>query len=217
MKESKLLCKYCNKECSKYGLKNHQSRCNFNPNKDAESAIWRKAMKEKKGKNQWTKAKETGVPYVLSDETRNKISNASKGRTHTHETRKKISIKRKKYLEDNPDKVPYLINHFSNGPSYAERYWQGILDAHNINYIAEHRVSLYSLDFAIPEKKIDLEIDGDQHYLDNRIVESDKRRTDFLQSEGWTVIRIKWSEYQSLNKSAKEQYVNNVIAQLTGP
>ncbi len=46
------------------------------------------------------------------------------------------------------------------------------------------------LDFAILNEKIDLEIDGDQHYLDDRIAESDKRRDAFM-------ARARLGSYQS--------------------
>src|SRR3546814_4629172 len=49
---------------------------------------------------------------------------------------------------------------------------------------------IYSLDFAIIPSKIDLEIDGEQHYVDQRIVDSDKRRTEYLESLGWKTIRV---------------------------
>ena len=67
------------------------------------------------------------------------------------------------------------------------------------------------MDFCILDKKIDIEIDGDQHYLDNRIVESDKRRNKYLDELGWDIIRVKWSEYKSLSREDKEKYIENLI------
>lgn len=216
-----LKCQYCSNEYSKYGIKRHENSCVKNPNLEEikKTDPWHLAMNAKKGsgQNQWTKAKKTGQPYILSEESRKRMSKASSGRKHTDETKQLISKKRKEFLEQNPDMVPYKLNHYSKGQSYAEVYWQGILDSNGINYIAEYGISLYSLDFAIVDKKIDLEIDGDQHYLDERIVESDKRRTEYLESEGWTVIRIKWSDYQKLERNKKEQYVNNILEQIMGP
>jgi len=205
-----LTCHHCNKICkNNNSWRNHVRCCPKNPNRN-----YKNGMLGRSGGNQYTKAKETGIPYIISDETRQKWSEKGKSRTHTEETKKKISIKRRKYLEENPDKVPYLLNHYSKGKSYAEQYWQDILDKHCIEYVAEYRMSVYSLDFAIPDKKIDLEIDGNQHYQDNRIIESDKRRNNFLESKGWTVIRVNWSQYQSLDRPEKEQYVNNIVSHL---
>jgi len=53
--------------------------------------------------NQWTKAKETGIPYLIKDETRNKLSDASKKQKHSEETKDKISKSIRKAIERNPD------------------------------------------------------------------------------------------------------------------
>lgn len=73
-------CKFCGKEFGR-GTKFHERYCKENPNRES-------------GSNQHTKAKETGIPYEVSDETKEKISKASTGRKHTKETKKKISEKR---------------------------------------------------------------------------------------------------------------------------
>lgn len=210
------ICKYCKNEYTKYGIKNHESRCKKNPDRLEAAEKWLRSMRNKKPANQWIKAKETGVPYVLTKEARKRISNASMGRKHSEKTKKKISEKRKEYLRKNPDKVPYRLNHYSRGPSYAEEYWKGILDANELDYVQEYRIGLYSLDFAFVDNKIDLEIDGDQHYLDERIIKSDKRRTEWLTEKGWTVIRISWSEYQRLSKNERIKFVNNILSRIMG-
>jgi len=205
------ICQYCNSERkNKNSLAQHEIRCKSNPERIEPSY----GMLGKKGNNQWGKAKENGEEYILSDETRKKMSVASTGRKHSDETKKNLSKIRKQFLTENPEMVPYKLNHYSNGPSYAEVYWKGILDSHKVDYIEQHPVSLYSLDFAILESKIDLEIDGDQHYLDKRVIESDKRRTKYLSDRGWTVIRIKWSDYQKLDRKEKEEYIKNIIEKL---
>ena len=45
-------------------------------------------------------------------------------RIHSNETKEKISISRKKYLSEHPDQVPYLLNHYSKGESYPEKYFE---------------------------------------------------------------------------------------------
>lgn len=60
--------------------------------------------------------------------------------------------------------------------------------------------------------KIDLEIDGDQHHLDPRIVESDERRNAYLTGLGWKIIRIRWSDYQKLID--KKTFVEYILTQL---
>jgi len=173
---------------------------------------WYAAMHARKGKgtNQFTKAKELG--HDPPDAWNKGKEGTFKGRSHTEETKNKIRDKRLKFLEENPDKVPYKLNHYSKGKSYAEQYWKIILESHNIEFIEEYPIGLYSLDFAIVDKKVDLEIDGDQHHLDKRIVESDKRRDSYLECNGWSVIRIKWSDYKKICN--KKDYINEIIEKI---
>ena len=135
------------------------------------------------------------------------------GRIVSQETKDKISKSRKEYLRNNPDKVPYLLNH-SSKESYPEKYFTEVFKNEGIDVIKSYRIGLYELDFSIPEKKIDIEIDGSQHYLDTKIVESDKRRNDFLKENGWDVIRINWSEYKKLNTEDRIDYISNLKLRL---
>ena len=50
----------------------------------------------------------------------------------------------------------------------------------------------YIVDFACPEKKIIVEIDGSQHGR-GQIAEADRKRTQKLESLGWTVLRF-WND-----------------------
>lgn len=146
-----------------------------------------------------------------------KISQRKNPRKHTEETKKKLSEIRKKYLSENPDKVPYLLNH-SSGESYPEKYFNKVFKNEGIEVERYIRLGLYELDFSIPDKKIDIEIDGNQHYYDEKIIESDKRRTEFLENDGWDIIRINWSEYQKMNFGEKNKFIielKNYINSLT--
>jgi hypothetical protein len=99
-----LLCEYCNKECkNENSLRNHQRLCKHNldrvipPKTDA----WYQAMSLKRGSgsNQWVKAQQNGIVHILSDETRKKLSEASKKQTWTEERRQAHSIVMKKAVE----------------------------------------------------------------------------------------------------------------------
>lgn len=174
------------------------------------------AKRRGNGTNQFTKAKELGLPLpVDSLEMREHKSRCSRSFRHTEETKKRISESKRKYLQENPDQVPYRLNHSSKGRSYPEEYWKIILDTNDVKYEEEFPVGIYSLDFAIPESKIDLEIDGEQHYVDPRIVESDARRTEYLTSLGWTIIRVRWSEFKRLKD--KKAFVKDIISKLERP
>lgn len=173
-------------------------------------------MTKRKGGNQYTKAKKLGLPKPeLSKESRKKIGIASKNRPKSEETKKKLSEARIKFLRENPDKVPYKMNHYSKGRSYAEEYWKTVLDSYDMDYVEQYQFSSYSFDFAFPDKKIDLEIDGDQHYLDERIVASDKRRNAYVAEHGWKTIRVKWSDFQKLTN--KREYIAGILSQIMDP
>lgn len=138
-----------------------------------------------------------------------KIENGKISRPHSQETKDKLSHIRKKYLLENPDKVPYLLNH-SSKESYPEKYFTELFEKENINVVKHYRIGLYQLDFCILDKKIDIEIDGNQHYTDPKIVESDIKRTYYLESNGWDVIRINWSEYSKMSFDDRSIYIDNI-------
>ena len=175
---------------------------------------WYDAMAKRRGKgtNQFTKAKEEGRQISTSEETRKKISKTSKGRKVSAETRERISKSMKKFIKENPDKVPYILNHKSKGPSYPEIIWKGILISRGICFEEQFKQGSYSLDFALLDKKIDLEIDGEQHYTDERIVLHDQKRTEYLSSIGWKVIRVRWSQFCSLSHIEKENFILKLIS-----
>lgn len=183
------------------------------------SEAWYAAMRAKRGttaRNQYSKADELGLPKPeISDETREKMSSASKGRKHSEETKQKISQRRIDFLRENPDMVPYKLNHYSKGRSYPEEYWKAVLDTNGILYTEQYQVGPYQLDFAIVNNltvKIDLEIDGEQHHLDERVVASDKRRNEYLENLGWKIVRVRWSEYQKLVD--KKTFIEYIIQEI---
>lgn len=133
----------------------------------------------------------------------------------SQETRRKISIARTAYLVKNPDKVPYRLNHKSKGPSYPEKYFMRVFAEENIPLEYHLRVGIYELDFYHKESMFCLEIDGEQHYTDARIVESDKRRTEFLKNLGWVVCRIRWQAYQKLTDAGKHDVVTAIRNAIT--
>lgn len=142
------------------------------------------------------------------------LSLAGKKRTHSEETKNKISVIRKKFLEENPDKIPYKLNHKSNGESYPEKYFREWLEKENISFEQEYQFKLYSFDFLI-DGRIDLEIDGDQHILDERIKDHDKKRDKITTDNGYLVKRILWSEYKRLSEIEQVEFLQNLKQFLT--
>lgn len=129
---------------------------------------------------------------------------------HTEETKKKMSINRKQYLKDHPEMVPYKLNHYSKKDSYPETYFIELFKKESIDLKHHKDILCYELDFYNLENKIYFEIDGEQHYVDKRIVESDIRRNKALFEEGWIGARIRWSTYQKLDTIQKHEIVNRL-------
>ena len=90
--------------------------------------------------------------------------------------------------------------------SYAEEYFNKIfLDAE-----VQYRVDRYILDYAWKDKKVYIEVDGEQHYTEKGI-EHDKIRTEYLKNIGWTCIkRIRWIEFQKLTLKEKEEFIKEI-------
>lgn len=217
--EESYICKFCGKVCKNANsLRNHERLCKANP--EHQESSWIKFNHER---GAWNKGltKETDERLKKSSETLSngyksgRLINANKGTHHTETEKKNLSEKRKQFLKENPDKVPYLLNHHSKGDSYPEKYFKEVFDSEKIEYKQNFYQSGYFLDFAWPEKKLYLEIDGEQHYVDKHIVEHDKIRTEVLINEGWTCIeRIRWSEYQKLSDDDKKNYLKMVFTKL---
>jgi len=209
----KYKCDRCDREFDKRNaLNGHKKSCG-KPKKD-------KKKKDKKIKCKYCNIVELN-PFKLGahiihckenpdyEIIKKKINDGKIGRKPSDETKKKISESRKKYLLENPDKVPYLLNH-SSKESYPEKYFSEVFINEGIEVQRYFRIGLYELDFCVIDKKIDIEIDGDQHYLDKKIVESDKKRNEFLEEKGWEVIRIRWSEYQKMNDVSKRNLIEEI-------
>ena len=168
MKENNFICNYCNKYFeSGQKLGGHKSNCKFDPN------------------------------FLIKQQIkRDKLSKINKGKQLSKEHKDKISKSRKQYLINNPDQVPYLLNH-SSKISYPEQTMIKYLNEYNVKgWIHQMQFSIYQLDFAFPEYKLCVEIDGSTHLLKN-VIEIDKRRDKFLNIEGWRVLRITAKEIKN--------------------
>jgi very-short-patch-repair endonuclease len=109
---------------------------------------------------------------------------------HSEATKQKMSKTRIKYLKENPDKVPYKINH-SSKKSWPEEIFERALNRQNIiNWVRNYMNGVYEYDFAFPLQKIDVEIDGTTHNL-LKVQKIDFRRDEWSKQQGWKVIRFK--------------------------
>lgn len=148
--------------------------------------------------------------YISLDRTRKDSMKSSarkrKGKPLSEETKRKISESRKRWITENPDKSPYIVSHKSRGETYPEKYFREWLEKENIPFQQEYRFKLYAFDFLVNER-VDLEIDGDQHKNDKRIIEHDIKRDAKSKDAGFIVYRIMWSNYKKLNQEERETFL----------
>lgn len=203
------ICKYCGKECKNANsLRNHERLCKSNPNRQESPFV---KYNKTKG-DVWNKGltKETNDSLRRAGETLKKhwekFGNPNKGKPMSDEQKKKISISRSKFLKENPDKIPYLLNH-SSKISYPEQYFIELFSLENIDLQYHKQIGLYQLDFYNEAKKLYLEIDGEQHYQE-RSIERDEKRTRNLFSKGWKLImRIRWAEWKTYSEIEKKKVI----------
>lgn len=203
------ICKYCGKECKNANsLRTHERFCKSNLNRQESPFV---KYNKTKG-DVWNKGltKDTNDSLKRAGETLKKrweiYGNPNKGKSMSDEQKKKISISRSKFLKENPDKIPYLLNH-SSKISYPEQYFIELFDRENIDLQYHKQVGLYQLDFYNEDKKLYLEIDGEQHYQEKSI-ERDEKRTQNLSSKGWELImRIRWAEWKTYSEIEKKRVI----------
>lgn len=117
-------------------------------------------------------------------------------KSKTPEELKKISESRKKYLLENPDKHPWKNkDKFKSKPC---EYLKNILKSKNINFLEEYNPissNSYSIDIAFPDIKVGIEINGNQHYNnDKTLKEYYQERHDKIENEGWLLYEIHYSK-----------------------
>lgn len=89
-------------------MRNHIRLCKLNPCYIApkpKSQTWYDSMSARKGRgtNQFTKAKQTGIPYIIKESTRKKISEVSKKQIWSEERRALHSTIMKNAVKTHPD------------------------------------------------------------------------------------------------------------------
>lgn len=129
---------------------------------------------------------------------------------HTEETRRLLSLKQSEYLKNNPEKHPWKINRFKSKPC---EIFKEFLRKNNIEFIEEFTDPIwnhnYSADVAILNKKIIVEINGNQHYNSNgTLKEYYQIRHNIIENSGWIVFEVHYSECY-INECL-EKILNNI-------
>lgn len=194
-------CKFCSSNRpSKKSLVHHQRTCVKNPDRKMHTRT-----------NQFVKAKQLGLPRPVGKKT-----NGWLGRKHSEETKSLLRKRQQDYLQANPHMSPWVHSHYSKRKSYAQMYWENLLTERGVNFQDECILSKYRLDIYIESAKFNLEIDGEQHYIDGKLRPSDVRRDEYTRSQGIITRRIRWSQYKKMSLTEKEKCVNDVLELING-
>lgn len=119
-------------------------------------------------------------------------------RKHSEETKKKLSSAKKLWCSKNPEKHNWRKHDkFKSVPCEKLKDW---LKSKGIQYVEEfmplfEKGRYYSIDIAFPDKKIGIEINGNQHYEnDGSLKKYYKERHDIIEAEGWKLYELHYSE-----------------------
>jgi transposase len=133
-------------------------------------------------------------------------------RSHNNETKKLLSIKRKEYLKNNPDKRWQTKESHKSIPCEKVK---DLLKSNNIDFIPEfqpllHKNRYFSVDIAFPNKKIGVEINGRQHYDSNgNLLPYYQSRHDLIENDGWKLYEIPYNT--AFNNEYMLSIVNKIL------
>jgi very-short-patch-repair endonuclease len=109
----------------------------------------------------------------------------------SQETRKKISMARRRYLLEHPEINPYYLKSKNGNLSYYEKaIFEKLKELRVDGFKMNCRSGIYYYDIAFPEFKVDIELDGNTHNSEKRL-KRDRERDEWTISRGWRVLRIR--------------------------
>lgn len=116
--------------------------------------------------------------------------------TVTEDTKRILSTKRKKYLNENPEKHPWKReNKQASVPCNNVKEY---LSSRNIQFIEEFTPlsdRAFSIDIVFPHIKTGIEINGNQHYdASGKLKPYYQERHDLIESAGWKLIEVHYSQ-----------------------
>jgi hypothetical protein len=135
-----------------------------------------------------------------------------KNRKHSKETKKIISEKRKIWLKENPEKHPWKNNKkFLSKP--CEKVKKDLIK-YNISFEEELQPlkdRFYSIDIAIVDKGIGLEINGNQHYNNDKTLKDYyQKRKELIEEKGWKLYDIHYT------KVYDDNFIKELVKKIKG-
>jgi len=154
-----------------------------------------------------------GLEYRKTCGDKNCIKKLNINKKHTEETKSQISKKLIESHKKGEHSGWDFINKDLNRRSYPEKWFiKNVLEKYSFyyKYTIEEKFPFgkYWLDFAIIDMKIDIEIDGQQHFRTIDAIEHDKERDEFVLSKDWKVYRIAWIELKNNREDVVDDFLN---------
>lgn len=194
-----IYCDFCKKELKNIqAYRSHKGKCNKNPNSKNFNRVWVCPIC-----NANVNTKEELVAHRASFHNGMKRELTEEEKAIRHEKLSKIAKASMKRRLENGTWCG-RTKRIKGSESFAEAHIRMFLQQENLfsGCIQELQVGRYFLDFAWPEKMICVEIDGRQHFDDSKRLESDIRKNNFLNKNGWKILRLRYDDVYNDNESA---------------
>ena len=175
-------------------MANHSRWCDENPkiyNNQKSVAAMNESKTNSGFSNQFTKAK---ISSNITLQSQLKGRRFSTNKAHSSEHKLKISSSIKKFLIDNPEK--HVWKRADKFVSVPCENFKSFLRNKGIDFVSEFTPLLdrnYSIDIAFPDIKIGIEINGNQHYQENKLSEYYQERHDAIEASGWKLYEFRYN------------------------
>lgn len=197
-------CRHCGKTCkSNNSRAQHELYCSLAPEKKRRAPSY--GMLGKKGGNQFTKAKELGLPVpVVTDETRKKISVHSKAIVWDEQRRKNHSEAMKRAVQENPESYTSSNRGRTKQIEYDGIKFQGQWELDFYKWAKSN-----NLDPKRPDRSFKYEWKGERCYYPDFYIES---LDAYIEVKGYETDRdrAKWDQFPERLIIIKEQQIKEI-------
>lgn len=140
--------------------------------------------------------------HRFASSMRMKLHNPSK----VPEVRRRMTESYKRFIRRHPERHPNVIMSKKGFVSKPERSMAKILDGLGQKYTRQFPVDRFFTDFALPKRKIVIEVDG-QYWHQNK--KKDQERQNIIEQQGYTVLRF--TDGQMKNQGAVRDELKRML------
>ncbi len=106
----------------------------------------------------------------------------------------------------------WCINNDKNRRSFPEKFFievfknNGLYEKHRIE--EKFSYGKYFIDFLFVDIKLIFEVDGEQHFRDEKSIKHDEERDKYFLSDGFKIYRARWKDVCNNSKPEIEEFLN---------